>query len=141
MVDEKKAASYGLIRPEALAVYFSDVPSMLPDFTAAMGTDDEGNACVVLSYDEMIEHYGIRVYYTAAETNGTVRPLPLDGTGKVSYRKGDIIYPPGSGAGYLEKSYLYGLDDLTDLRFIVIRTSSEGGNFHMMGKSPIVGLE
>ena len=92
-----------------------------------------------LKFDSPIEHYGIRVFYTSSSTPSAVQ-LSFDTSDPKHFEKGGISYLNGGSAGYISYVNVYGLENESNLKFIVIKTSSEGELYDISVKTNIDSL-
>ena len=125
-VDRAAAEQSGFLKTKALSDAFADIPENLGGITLS-----GRQGAVKIHFNKRAEHYGLRVFY--AEKGGTVTEIPSSGT--LYFEKGDISYAEGTAAGYVEDLYVYGLDTSREYSFIVIKSTSEGNNYVVTGKS------
>ncbi|MBO4954392.1 MAG: S-layer homology domain-containing protein [Clostridia bacterium] len=112
-------------RQSPLAAFFASVDQNLPK---ARVSSHAGNR-ITLAFNEDLEEYGVRVFYTSADSP-TVTEAPV--------KKGKIHYYPNGAAGYM--TTLTVTIPGEDIELIVVKTSSEGALYNVLGKSNIVKL-
>lgn len=114
---------------------FEDVPNTLGELRVVR--DD---ARVFVNFAAPVEEYGLHVYYIS-DTHPVLSELPLNGTQK-GFFKGQISYTSDSAAGFLDNLELYRLPiHENGLRVIVIKGSSEGELFTILGRSGSVPVK
>ena len=124
-VNKTVAEKSGILKKESISDSFPNVPETLGKITVYKG---EGH--VKLVFDTPAEEYGLRVYIMGED--GILKALSNYGT--PFFRKGKIFYPGGSAAGYVDEIMVYNVED-NKYSFIVIKTTSEGELFDIVGKS------
>ena len=110
--------------------YFSHVENTIGDISI-----DKIDSDYVIELENMLEHYGVRVFYVS-DSVPTVTEIPLN-SGEIYFKKGEVSYPKNSAAGYIDRLYIKNLNNDKNLKVIVIKTTSEKGLYKIVGKSSI----
>jgi len=125
-VDREKAEMYGVLKKANLTDAFPNVPETLGGITVY-----RAGSYLTLVFDKPVEEYGIRLYMMGS--NGILREVKEEGY--PFFKKGEKKYVSGGAAGYIEELYIYNLPYGQRTSFIVVKTSSEGEIFNLLGKS------
>ena len=118
LLDEKvfsknKAAVLGMGESDPLKDYFSHVENTIGDISI-----DKIDSDYVIELENMLEHYGVRVFYVS-DSDPTVTEIPLN-SGEIYFKKGEVSYPKNSAAGYIDRLYIKNLNNDKNLKVIVI---------------------
>ncbi|MDD6308102.1 MAG: hypothetical protein PUB07_01925 [Clostridia bacterium] len=130
--DRALANELGIMKKPSLSEAFPDVPEILGTISATRQSD-----VVCIHFDQMAEHYGLRIFMRESE-NGVMTEIKPDGT--PGFQKGPIRYQNGGSAGFVSDLYIHGLSNHA-YSFIVLKTSSEGVIYEMLGKSAVAQLQ
>lgn len=127
-VNKQLAENNGLLKEPTLSDSFANIPENLGQITVI---NSGGHYRIKLATPA--EEYGLRVY--VKEDGGLMKEIPYYGDEYM--QKGKISYPGGSAAGYVSDITVYGLDTSKTYSFIVIKTTSEGEFYQIVGKSTV----
>lgn len=129
-VSENVASASGIMKGQSISDMFANVPNTLGDIYV----EDIGYGYCI-NFERPAEEYGLRVYVKDVDGSAIKEAAIGNMSGSVRMEKGEIFYPSGSRAGYVNELYIYGLDMSKTYSFIVIKTSSEDTLFDIFGKS------
>lgn len=127
-VNKERAENLGLLKAPSLSDVFPNVAENLGFIRVEKKSD-----CYCVKLSVPAEEYGLRVF--VRENGKTVKDIPYSGS--VYAKKGRISYQNGSAAGYLNEISIYGLDQSKTYSFIVVKTTSHGEYYDIVGKSTV----
>ncbi len=128
---EAVAEQTGVLTPPSISDAFASVPENLGKISVK-----RSGPTARLTLAQPVEHYGVRVF--VQKDGGGVQEAK--GLGGIYMQKGEISYINGGSAGYIREIKVGGLHPDAEYQFIVVKTSSEGELYQIMGKSkPVRG--